>query len=122
MSRNFYFVVNRLEFLADSAAPVKLVKNIFKGVSGLLGEAENEASKIGSGILGSTGAAAQSLIPKPSDIGSKLVGDITPKPGQKSGSTGIPVPQVGLSSQLGSFATSMSAITAELAAVIYFKL
>ena len=100
-----------MDSLTDTAAPVNLVKNIFKGVSGLFGPGDNVAPKLGTGILGSTGAAAQSLIPNPADLGSKF-GDIAPKPGQTGTGTGsgIQLPQVGqqFSSQLGSLAASMS--------------
>ncbi|XP_037796181.1 uncharacterized protein LOC119591500 [Penaeus monodon] len=63
--------------LIDTTAPVKFVKNIFKGVTGLFGPGDkNGAPTLVSTVLGSTGSAAQALIPK---------GPLIPQTSQVSG-------------------------------------
>ncbi|ROT62435.1 RIMS-binding protein 2 [Penaeus vannamei] len=63
--------------LGYTTAPVKFVKNIFKGVTGLFGPGDkNGAPTLVSTVLGSTGSAAQALIPK---------GPLIPQTSQVSG-------------------------------------
>lgn len=68
---------DRLGSLTDTKAPVKFVKNIFKGVQGLFGPGDkNGAPTLVSTVFGTTGSAAQALIPK---------GPLIPQSGQMQG-------------------------------------
>ncbi|XP_069188528.1 RIMS-binding protein 3 isoform X14 [Procambarus clarkii] len=67
------------QLMIDTNAPVKFVKNIFKGVQGLFGQGEkNEATTLVSTVLGSTGSAAQALIPKGPLVSQSGHGLLTP--------------------------------------------